>query len=337
MQTTCPACRNYLTVPNVQGEGTFQCPYCPQKTRLTLYKCYSCMKVSAFLPNAIPRACPRCSTLVRSSEPLFIEGEWLYHVTSREVAGFIKTGGLRSAFARTGKITPDPGGSFAIDRLQRIDKKTHQKLKEYVFKLIVAGATTEQITRANVPYAPFPFVYRGTNDDYPVLTDRESGKLDTFASTAMLSRSSKKLTMKERTAIKDVTAVELESTLFSQKTHYLTQLAAQVAEVDFGIEGAITAQHVYFLNSKSLTDMQSGFRDYTKFRLPLLTAVLRIRRTSVLNLHQDEADHRALRTKESVSGALFEIMINTTNPQEFLNLNFRGRFRNWMPLKDWTP
>ena len=44
------------------------CQYC--RKSIDLYKCFSCMKVSAFVPGNWPGKCPKCFTMVRSGLPL---------------------------------------------------------------------------------------------------------------------------------------------------------------------------------------------------------------------------------------------------------------------------
>ncbi len=61
--TTCIFCRSYINVPAVQAEQRFPCPAC--RKELLLYKCFSCMQVSAFNPAARPGSCPRCHTVLR--------------------------------------------------------------------------------------------------------------------------------------------------------------------------------------------------------------------------------------------------------------------------------
>ncbi|HXT14291.1 MAG TPA: hypothetical protein VN706_01590 [Gemmatimonadaceae bacterium] len=62
-QATCPRCHSYIDVENVASHDLSDCQYC--RGEIFLYKCTSCMKVTALMPGQIPRACPRCSTLIR--------------------------------------------------------------------------------------------------------------------------------------------------------------------------------------------------------------------------------------------------------------------------------
>lgn len=67
--THCRHCRRYIQIPDVTTDEAGACPYC--RSDLWLYKCFSCMKVTAFL-DTLPRParCPSCQTMVRSGKPL---------------------------------------------------------------------------------------------------------------------------------------------------------------------------------------------------------------------------------------------------------------------------
>ena len=67
-QSACPYCNAYIQVPNVGDRDLDVCPYCNRP--LLLYKCFSCMKVTAFRPNLLPAACPKCFTIIRTAAPL---------------------------------------------------------------------------------------------------------------------------------------------------------------------------------------------------------------------------------------------------------------------------
>lgn len=64
----CPVCRSSIQVPNVVNSQDSSCQYC--RKPIWLYKCFSCMKVTAFAPGSKPPKCPHCFTMVRSGAPL---------------------------------------------------------------------------------------------------------------------------------------------------------------------------------------------------------------------------------------------------------------------------
>jgi hypothetical protein len=67
--TQCPHCRSQIQIPDVRTDSVGTCQYC--RKNIWLYKCFSCMKVTAFLPTLPrPTRCPRCHTMVRSGKPL---------------------------------------------------------------------------------------------------------------------------------------------------------------------------------------------------------------------------------------------------------------------------
>lgn len=61
--TWCTRCGSYFNAPAVESHETSECPFCGKD--LLLYKCYSCMGVSALDLARLPRACPRCHTILR--------------------------------------------------------------------------------------------------------------------------------------------------------------------------------------------------------------------------------------------------------------------------------
>lgn len=332
----CSSCKNYVSAPDVESNTPFLCPYC-KKPNCILYKCFSCTKVSIFDSTAMPRICPKCFTMVRSSRPLqvpFIETDWLYHITPTVVARIIRTNGLCSAFIRTGRREPDPHGSFALDRVNRIEKKYREFLRKYV--TLCRNHKDPPVLNDDGSLARPNIVCRKTasNDDYNVLEKIEKQLFETFAKKNMPKYSKN---LKNFTKVsKENETTQLVESLILQPDHYLTILAKQVASHDFDVEGAITSSNVYFLNTEDQKSMLDGFSDYTKLRTRGTYVVLRAPRSRVTGLEDDMADSRALRTPEIVPGDVFQVMIGTDEPRiDFPNINFRSRRENWMSLSDW--
>lgn len=67
-QSVCPRCNAYINVPNISDTSLGNCPVC--RRQIDLYKCFSCMKVHAFIPGQRPRQCPSCASALRSGAPL---------------------------------------------------------------------------------------------------------------------------------------------------------------------------------------------------------------------------------------------------------------------------
>lgn len=344
--TTCSACNHYVNVPNVANAQAFECPFCLRdkvsnnKPVMVLYKCNSCMNVLLFAAKRPPSACSRCRTLIRtlvnqqvpSAVAPFVEREWLYHVTSPAVARLVKAGGLRSALARTGERKPDPEGSFAKDRVKRVSTSIDSRLRQYIANCR-ANLDNDWFIKQNTAYTPIPLALTGDNNDYVTLKVQDESRFMGFGrqtigegfkgdiGTVKLSR--------------DATTLKYLNTLKTMPAHFLTRLANDYANLNFDIEGAITASHVYFLNTDDVMMTKDGFKDYIKFRKPEDTAVLRIRRRDVFGLMPDEADQRALRSALSVSAfAGFEIMTAGTR-DDFLRDDFRADSDNWTPFKNW--
>ncbi|WP_206957329.1 hypothetical protein [Trinickia acidisoli] len=342
--TVCPKCNRYSTVPNVQNAEPYRCPYCTTPEASLLYKCFSCMKVSIFVAARLPRACPYCMTIVRTlprdviPTPVivtpFVETDWLYHVTSMTIARSIKRIGLQSALSRTGVARPDPNGSFALDRVNRVAKSIKGRLKEYLG--VCLGNVDSNVWRdAVVPYTAFPFVCTGSNDDYVPLKRLEDVALTAFGNAVMGAKFQLKPKNKFVIAKKETTRV-LCDLLATNADHYLTKLATQYANFDFDIEGAITACHVYFLNTRlDPLIFQGGFTDYTKLRSPSSIVVLRVRRADVHGAEDDLADFRAVRTRVDVPPARLEILTGTAIYTDFKRFDFRSRAENWTPLLQW--
>ncbi|MHA6198261.1 hypothetical protein ACX3YG_28310 [Pseudomonas wadenswilerensis] len=344
---TCSECYHYVNVPNVDNAQAFECPFClrdpltKKKPVMVLYKCHSCMGVSLFAAKRPPSACPRCRTLIRtlvnqqvpSVVAPFVEREWLYHVTSPTVARLVKAGGLRSALARTGVRKPDPEGSFAKDRVKRVSTSIDSRLRQYIANCR-ANRDSDWFVKQDTAYTPIPLVFTGDNNDYETLKVQDDSRFMAFGKqtigagfkgdigTVKLSR--------------DATTLKYMKDLKALPAHFLTRLANDYANLNFDIEGAITASHVYFLNTTDLMMTKDGFKDYIKFRKPEETAVLRIRRQDVFGLMADEADQRAVRTALSVSAfAGFEVMTAGTR-DDFLRDDFRADSDNWTPFKSWV-
>lgn len=357
--TTCSNCRVYVTVPNVETTAPFMCPYCKTPNHI-LYKCFSCTQISIFDSRAMPRTCPKCFTIVRSSQPLqvpFNERDWLYHVTSTTVARLIRANGLCSTYLRTGRMEPDPNGSFVKDREKRITKVFRETLTKYVVfyriyknpkptngprikKLVVAA----QLLSFDEDFAddgsfPDPVIVcpkTASNNDYQVLEKSELRLFDAYAKKN-LTGFVRDVTGYTKISKEPQTA-QLVDALIAQPHHYLTMLAQEVAEHYFGVEAAITASNVYFLNGAlDESVILDGFADYTKLRELGSYVVLRAPRAMVMGLEKDQADYRAVRTPRAVPGNLFQIMINTQNPHvDFKQQGFRSRRENWMTLTDWN-
>ena len=345
--TTCPKCNRYTTVPNIQNAERYSCPYCTSTTRepMLLYKCFSCMKVSIFAAARVPRACPYCRTIVRTlprdviPPPTvvvpFVETDWLYHVTNMTIARSIKRQGLRSAFRRTGSIVPDPNGSFALDRVNRINGTIASRITKYLVICLANADTGDAWRDAVMAYTPFAHAATGSNDDYVSLSALEDAALLRFG--RQVQGPDFKLKPKGMVGLaKKPGTVALCNTLLGNPDHYLTKLATQSANYDFGVEAAITACHVYFLNTAlDRLIFEGGYKDYTKLRSPSSIVVLRVRRADVIGLEQDMADFRAVRTKSDILPAKLQILVGTAIHTEFKRLDVRGRDDNWMPLAQW--
>jgi DNA-directed RNA polymerase subunit RPC12/RpoP len=345
--TTCPQCNRYSTVPNVQNAERYACPYCTSLTRepLLLYKCFSCMKVSIFVAARTPRACPHCMTIVRTlprelipaprvAVP-FVETEWLYHVTTDTIARAVKRQGLRSAFSRTGQRIPDASGSFALDRVKRIEGAIAGRIMQYLVTCLANADNGDMWRDAAIPYTPFVHAATGSNDDYMSLSALEKASLLHFGQQVH----GPKFTVTPRGTVgiaRKQSTIALRQTLIEKPDHYLTKLATQSANFDFNVEAAITSSHVYFLNTAlDRLTFESGYKDYTKLRSPLSIVVLRVRRADVTGLEQDMADFRAVRTQSDVAAARLQILVGTAIYTEFKRLDVRSRDDNWMPLTQW--
>lgn len=343
----CSVCNHYVNVPNVQNAEAFECPFClrdqhGKKPAMLLYRCYSCQNVSLFLAKKPPRACSRCHTLTRTlmnhqvplADAPFVESEWLYHVTSVKVARLVQAGGLRSALARTGVRKPDPEGSFAKDRVNRVPKAINSRLKHYI-ATCRANRDDDWFIKQVMAYTPMPLAFTGDNGDYETLKAMDDKRFTDFGQQT-IGAGFKESVLGTMKLARDGTTTKYFNTLNAQPGHFLMKLATDYANLNFDIEGAITASHVYFLNSMKLDLMKSGFQDYVKFRAPEDTAVLRIRRKDLFGLEDDEADFRAVRTPHSVSAfAGFEIMSAGTR-DDFLRPEFRANSDNWTPFKRWA-
>ncbi len=344
---TCSECNHYVNVPNVDNAQAFECPFClpdkvsKKKAVMVLYKCTSCMGVSLFAAKRPPRACSRCHTLVRtlinpqvsSAVAPFVEREWLYHVTSPTVARLVKAGGLRSALARTGVRQPDPEGSFAKDRVKRVSTEIDSRLRQYIANCR-ANRDSDWFIQQATAYTPIPLAFTGDNNDYVTLKAQDESRFMAFGRQTIGNGFKGDIgTVK---IARDATTRNYMNTLKALPAHFLTRLANDYANLNFDIEGAITASHVYFLNTSDVMMTKDGFKDYIKFRKPEDTAVLRIRRRDVFGLMPDEADQRAVRTALSVSAfAGFEIMTKGTR-DDFLRDDFRADSDNWTPFKSWV-
>jgi hypothetical protein len=291
------------------------------------------MKVSIFGADKIPRACPLCMTMVRSGTRalagpspgpvVFVETDWLYHVTDVAIARLMKISGIQSAFLRTGRRAPDENGSFFLDKVKRIDNKREERLKYYACICLLNGWPPA----ADRPYRPLVHFPTGSNNDYEPLEKQQDEALRIFGNVEEFS-------IKKLSTVK-AQAAQIATELSHRRDLYLWKLADQYAECYFNVEGAITSSHIYFLNTKQ--DRESimvGFRDYIKFRSPSSVAVLRVRRADVLGLEQDMADHRAVRTQRSVSADKLQILIGIHT--DFLRDNLRGADESWMPLASWS-
>lgn len=343
--SACPMCRRYVEVPNIDDSQPFTCPYCVLRTPLRLYKCNSCMKVSIVIPN-VHRTCPRCYTILRSGQPIGPhlappvqappqdESRWLYHVTGIDTARKIRVVGLKSAKLR-GQDKPDPEGSFVRDFLQRRDMSVKTKLREYVVVMRALDGNLEAIIKNNIKFKPHGLTPTGSNDDYDSLKRWETTVLSAYAKMLAPTKQFNRIPRNLSKDSKDLWAIEWANALGAQSDHVLTRLANEYVDLDFGIEGAITTAHVYFLNTKNPKLIVDGFMDYTKLRKESETAVLRILAINVPDREPDEADHRAVRTKRPVGAMFFDILINPTWKQNFQNSQFRLDSVNWLPLHAW--
>ncbi|WP_147297911.1 hypothetical protein [Trinickia dinghuensis] len=188
---------------------------------------------------------------------------------------------------------------------------------------------------AVMAYTPFVHAATGSNDDYMSLSALEDAALSRFGKQIQ----GDKFTLKPKGTVgiaKKPGTIALRDTLVGNPDHYLTKLAIQCANYDFGVEAAITACHVYFLNTAlERLIFEGGYKDYTKLRSPSSIVVLRVRRVDVVGLEQDMADFRALRTKSDVPAARLEILVGTAIHTEFKRLDVRSRSDNWIPLTQW--
>lgn len=253
------------------------------------------------------------------------DDQWLYHVTSKTVAKIIQEKGLKSALLRLGRAVASPTGSFARDRQVKEPKAAESRLASYIADVMSRGSDEQAIRQAKGVYVPFAFTTTGSNDDFLRLTPLENSALQTYnvALRNVPRDNGKARAAKARAAV-------LAKELMGDKLHSLTRLAVQVTSWTFNIEETITASHVYFLTPGYAV---VGYNDYTKGMHADSIVVLRVRRDNVTNLVQDEADFRALRTRDAVGADKFMLMAPTSR---FIELDYRCNAGNWVALADWA-
>lgn len=255
------------------------------------------------------------------------EEDWLYHVTSKTVAKIIKAKGLRSALLRIGRAVASPTGSFNRDRKEKELDRTKARLAGYITDLLARGATENTLRAAPGVYVPFAFTTTGSNDDFLRLTPLEEAALGRYrlAHGGLQARNNqvaRAVNTKNRAKV-------LAAELIGDKVHTLTRLAVQVTTWTYNIEETITASHVYFLLPQYAV---VGYNDYTKGMHVDSIVVLRVRKDDVTHLVQDEADFRALRTRDEVASDRFQLI---TTPSRFIELNYRCDDGSWSELSNW--
>jgi hypothetical protein len=196
------------------------------------------------------------------------------------------------------------------------------------------GVKLEAVMQKSIDLPPYAAAPTGSNDDYAPLTTWENNTLAAYA-RALGVRAFKRMPKNLSKLVKESGAEPWAMALDSMPQHVLTLLAGAAVDLNFGVEAAITASHVYFLNTTDQKVILDGFQDYTKLRNPHETVILRVRRNAVVGLHQDEADYRALRTTRAVNEKHFEILVNPGWPQGFLNQVFRVNPAHWQSLPSW--
>ncbi|MGK0360173.1 MAG: hypothetical protein ACI9U2_002486 [Bradymonadia bacterium] len=351
MLTTCPRCSRYVQVANVRDTGPFNCQFCPRGAApLLLYKCTSCMKISPL--GAGDSACPRCRTMVRPQArrqlaalagPRIaptVPSDWVYHTTNMKVAGFIKRGGLRSKFSRTGNDTADLEGAFARNRDMRLalpvtDKANPvvQQLKVGVAYLRALGLTASAVNDLTLPQQAIQFAPTGGEGDAAGLDVARDGHLKDIASRCGITRPPDVIARAKGffKIFKSPEVQQQAQRLATQATHCLTAWATSHTALYYRIEEMKTTRNVYVLKH---TTAEAGYAAYTKDVSKALIVVLRMKASRITGLAQDISEEKALCTPSDIFATDIEIF-SALNPDSFMQSVLRHDASNWVALTRW--
>jgi hypothetical protein len=258
------------------------------------------------------------------------DANWLYHVTTKQIAKKIKTDGMTSALTRIGTAVANPKGSFAQNREKMERQKFEQRLKGYLIDILSRGCKEDIIKGVKGQFVQLNFVPQGNLAvDTQKLDNMDKQELEKYIK--LLPKLGKPDPVKRRQFSKDSNVEQLaQSMLQADKNHFLSRLAVQYWAYRYKIEETITASHVYFLKPKYAED---GYGDYQKHLGGAEIVVLRVQRKDLKNLVDDDSDFRAEMTKETVEPGLIEVMVNHQN---FKNMNYRCDAKNWQALTSWA-
>lgn len=255
---------------------------------------------------------------------------WLYHLTAKSIALKVKSVGMTSALTRIGIPVANPQGAFAQNRQKMESAKFEQKLTGYLSDVLSRGCTKEKIKEVRGQYVPFSFVPRGSNEaDFPRLTLIENQRLECYVrSIPSLGKPERKKKAQFR---RDLAVKQLaQFMLRSDKNHFLARLAVQCVAFGYKIEESITASHLYFLKPRYAVE---GYNDYKKHLNAADMVMLRVHKNNVPGLVDDDSDHRAAMTKQTVGPGKIEVMKKLDH---FTDLAYRCDAKNWQPLSALT-
>jgi hypothetical protein len=260
------------------------------------------------------------------------DGQYLYHMTSGSTVRFIADKGLRSSLLRMGMANASPSGAFEIDRKNNIEGKIQLKLHGYLLKLRSLDITAETISNTLGLYQLFTIATTGDNTDHITLDNIEKSRLEEYCRLCgkqlvdTASQRSRLFKLRNDPSIRQLA----NSMIAAKKTHYLSRLATQVAAFKHRIEETITASHVYFFKPD---DADTCYNDYSK-NFTTGFVILRAKYADLTGLVADEAEGRAVRTRDAVQVDKLEILIDRNNPAQFKQLDFRCNAANWRKLAD---
>lgn len=256
------------------------------------------------------------------------EADWRYHLTSKTIAQKIKTAGMKSTLTRISAPVAAPTVAFNQDRLSNEATKQKAKLGEYLANFLARGASLETLTGSKKPFTPLAFTPVGDNGlDTPKLTQMEKQALTTFAQALMGLGREDWRKAREWRAKPQVTQAA-DQLLRSNKNHYLARLAVQVVAFTYKIEETITASHIYFFLPQYA---EVCFRDYSKHLNSRDLVMLRVHKTKIPGLIQDDSEFRAKMTKSTVLPDAIEVMSNVS---QFENKITRTNDANWVAIKN---
>lgn len=266
--------------------------------------------------------------------------DYYYHLTSKSVGLLIKKNGMQSLLTRTGSNIAAPDGSFYQERKQKEAERRTSQLATYIFKLISQGYTEEQIIHTKgESYLPMQLVLIGSNKaDIPKLEENEKQKLESYyaclPAPSVDGKSKVKTPMQRETiaqkkAKKDKLYVTARSILNGDSSHFLGKLATDYISNRYRIEELITTSHIYFIKPEYL---DIAYRDYTK-RIPGEQVMLRVKKTNMTDVVNDDSEFRAVMTKSPVAPNYFDVM---TDLSKIIGVQNQSNPSNWMPLSGLT-